>query len=345
MGDHACMPKRAMAEAASPRSPKHSKVDDGNDKLENVRVTRIRPLLPPACVEEMIPMSTEAERTVMRGRAEVEKILEGTDDRFMVVCGPCSIHDTQAGLEYARKLKALADKHRGELMIVMRVYFEKPRTTVGWKGLINDPDLDNSFDINKGIQKARQFLLDVNALGLPAGTEFLDTVSPQFHSDFITWGAIGARTTECQLHRELASGLSMPIGFKNGTTGNLQIAVDACKSAMHPHAFMGVTKQGLAAIIQTSGNEHGHVILRGGSETGVQYSAEWVEKVSDALTKAKVRPNVVVDCSHVIARRSIRISPRSRMTWRRRSLRVHVPWWGACWSRISTKGTSPSPTN
>jgi len=181
----------------------------------------------------------------------------------------------------------------------MRVYFEKPRTTVGWKGLINDPDLDGSFKINQGLQKARKFLLDVNSLGLPCGTEFLDTVSPQFQSDLISWGAIGARTTESQLHRELASGLSMPIGFKNGTSGAIQVAVDAVKSAEHPHAFMGVTKQGLAAIIETTGNAHCHVILRGGKETGPQYSGEWVGKVEEAMEKIKtVHKTVIVDCSH-----------------------------------------------
>jgi len=205
----------------------------------------------------------------------------------------------QAGIEYAQKLQELAVKHANELVIVMRVYFEKPRTTVGWKGLINDPDLDGSFKINQGLQKARKFLLDVNSLGLPCGTEFLDTVSPQFQSDLISWGAIGARTTESQLHRELASGLSMPIGFKNGTSGAIQVAVDAVKSAEHPHAFMGVTKQGLAAIIETTGNAHCHVILRGGKETGPQYSGEWVGKVEEAMEKIKtVHKTVIVDCSH-----------------------------------------------
>jgi len=217
---------------------------------------------------------------------------------LIVICGPCSIHDTKAGLEYAHKLKALAEKHAEDLLVVMRVYFEKPRTTVGWKGLINDPDMDGSFKINKGLQKARQFLIDVNGLGLPAGTEFLDTVSPQFCAELVSWGAIGARTTESQLHRELASGLSMPVGFKNGTSGALQIAVDAVKSAQSSHAFMGVTKQGLAAIIKTTGNPHGHVILRGGSETGPQYNKEWVDKTSALLNKAKLPANVVVDCSH-----------------------------------------------
>jgi len=265
---------------------------------DDVRVSRIRPLLPPACLDEMIPISEAAAATVERGRAEVARVLDRQDDRLIVVCGPCSIHDTKAGIEYAEKLKVLAEQHAKDLLIVMRVYFEKPRTTIGWKGLINDPEMDGSYNINAGLQKARQFLVDVNALGLPAGTEFLDTVSPQYMADLICWGAIGARTTESQLHRELASGLSMPIGFKNGTSGALQIAVDAVKSAQHPHAFMGVTKQGLAAIIETTGNPHGHVILRGGSDTGPQYNKEWVDKTSALLSKSSLPTNIVVDCSH-----------------------------------------------
>jgi len=213
-------------------------------------------------------------------------------------------------MDYARRLKVLADKHAADLCVVMRVYFEKPRTTVGWKGLINDPDLDGSFNINSGLQKARKFLIDVNSCGLPAATEFLDTVSPQFCSELISWGAIGARTTESQLHRELASGLSMPIGFKNGTSGALQIAIDAVQSAQHAHAFMGVTKQGLAAIIETAGNPHGHIILRGGTDTGPQYSAEWVAKTATAMAKAGVPANVIVDCSHANSEKKHKNQPK-----------------------------------
>jgi len=276
----------------------------------NLRVASVRPLLPPACLEEMLPIPPEAVEVISKGRSDVARVLEGEDDRLMVICGPCSIHDVEAGMDYARRLKVLADQHAENLLVVMRVYFEKPRTTVGWKGLINDPDLDGSFKINSGLQKARKFLIDVNACGLPCATEFLDTVSPQFCADLISWGAIGARTTESQLHRELASGLSMAIGFKNGTSGALQIAVDAVSSARHPHAFMGVTKQGLAAIIQTTGNPHGHVILRGGSETGPQFSAEWVEKAAALMTKAGLEPRVVVDCSHANSKKKHENQPK-----------------------------------
>jgi len=278
--------------------------------VSNVRVKNIRPLLPPACLEEMLPITSAAEETVRKGREDVVRVLEGQDDRLLVICGPCSIHDIEAGMDYARRLKVLADKHAADLCVVMRVYFEKPRTTVGWKGLINDPDLDGSFNINSGLQKARKFLIDVNSCGLPAATEFLDTVSPQFCSELISWGAIGARTTESQLHRELASGLSMPIGFKNGTSGALQIAIDAVQSAQHAHAFMGVTKQGLAAIIETAGNPHGHIILRGGTDTGPQYSAEWVAKTATAMAKAGVPANVIVDCSHANSEKKHKNQPK-----------------------------------
>eukprot|EP00658_Telonema_sp_P-2_P024051 TRINITY_DN19650_c0_g3_i2.p1 TRINITY_DN19650_c0_g3~~TRINITY_DN19650_c0_g3_i2.p1 ORF type:complete len:345 (-),score=88.15 TRINITY_DN19650_c0_g3_i2:169-1203(-) len=270
----------------------------------------IRDRLPPACLEEMLPIPPEAALTVQIGRAGTVKVLERTDDRLIVICGPCSIHDTKAGLEYATKLRAECLKHAADLLIIMRVYFEKPRTTVGWKGLINDPNMDGTFNINQGLQTARQFLIDVNKLGIPCATEFLDTVSPQYCADLISWGAIGARTTESQLHRELASGLSVPIGFKNGTSGALQIAVDAVKSANNPHAFMGVTRQGLAAIIETAGNPHGHVILRGGSETGPQFSAEWVSKTAAAMSKAGVHPNVVVDCSHANSQKKHENQPK-----------------------------------
>lgn len=215
----------------------------------------------------------------------------------MVVVGPCSVHDTEAALEYARRLAAAAAVFRNELCIVMRVYFEKPRTTVGWKGLINDPHLDGSFAINEGLRRARRFLLDILALGLPAGTEFLDPITPQFIADLVSWGAIGARTSESQVHRELASGLSAPVGFKNGTSGTVQLAIDAIRSANDPHHFLSVTKQGVAAIVSTRGNPDCHVILRGGS-SGPNYSAEDVARVTSDLEAAGLRGTVMIDCSH-----------------------------------------------
>jgi 3-deoxy-7-phosphoheptulonate synthase len=234
---------------------------------------------------------------VATAREEIAAVMDGRDDRLVVVVGPCSIHDTGAALEYAKKLKALADRYRSDLCVVMRTYFEKPRTTVGWKGLINDPDLDGSFAINRGLRIARGFLRDVLSLGLPPGTEFLDPITPQFVADLVAWGAIGARTTESQVHRELASGLSMPVGFKNGTSGTIQTAVDAVRSSASPHHFLSVTKQGLAAIVSTRGNPYCHVILRGGS-SGPNYSEEHVQKTTETLDKSALRPVVMIDCSH-----------------------------------------------
>jgi len=227
----------------------------------------------------------------------VADILAGRDDRLLLVVGPCSIHDPAAGLEYAGRLQKLADAHRADLFVVMRVYFEKPRSTVGWKGLINDPHLDGSFAINQGLRKARRFLLDVTRLGLPAGCEFLDPISPQFLADIVSWGAIGARTSESQIHRELASGLSMPVGFKNGTDGKVQVAVDAILASAHPHHFLSVTKQGVAAIFETRGNPDCHLILRGGS-AGPNYGPEHVAKTVDALVRLGLTPGVMIDCSH-----------------------------------------------
>ena len=217
---------------------------------------------------------------------------------MIVVVGPCSIHDPKAAIEYAGRLKPIADTHIGELQILMRVYFEKPRTVVGWKGLLNDPHLDGSFDINTGLRIGRKLLVDIAELGLPTGAEFLDTIFPQFIADAISWSAIGARTTESQVHRELASGLSMPVGFKNGTGGNVQMAIDAVRSAREPHWFPSVTKQGVAAIFQTTGNDSAHVILRGGSRTGPNYTAEHIEAAVEALQKVDLQPRLVVDCSH-----------------------------------------------
>jgi 3-deoxy-7-phosphoheptulonate synthase len=264
---------------------------------DDVRIDKLRPLLPPAILMEELPLDEDQARQVATARTEVGDVLGGRDDRLVVVVGPCSVHDTKAALEYAGRLKQAADRHRGELVVVMRTYFEKPRTTVGWKGLINDPDLDGSFAINRGLRVARAFLRDVVALGLPTGTEFLDPITPQFVADLVAWGAIGARTTESQVHRELASGLSMPVGFKNGTSGDVQIAVDAVRSAAAPHHFLSVTKQGVAAIVSTRGNPLCHVILRGGS-SGPNYSAAHLAEATKALEKAGLGPAVMVDCSH-----------------------------------------------
>ena len=264
---------------------------------DDVRIKHLRPLLPPAILMEEIPAGTEACRVVEQGRRDVAAILRGDDDRLLVVVGPCSIHDPRAGLEYARKLRAAAEEYRRELLIVMRVYFEKPRTIIGWKGLINDPRLDGSYAINEGLRIARKFLLDVVSLGLPAGTEFLDPITPQFIADLVSWGAIGARTVESQVHRELASGLSMPVGFKNGTAGTVQIAVEAIRSSAHPHHFLSVTKEGVAAIVATAGNPECHLILRGGS-SGPNYSPEHVRDAIAMLEKNKLVPRVMVDCSH-----------------------------------------------
>jgi 3-deoxy-7-phosphoheptulonate synthase len=225
-------------------------------------------------------------------------MLEGRDDRLLVVAGPCSIHDTQAALEYAVRLKRLADSTADALLVVMRAYFEKPRTVTGWKGLINDPDLDGSYHINKGLRLARRLLLDVNELGLPTGSEFLDTQIPQHIADLTAWGCIGARTAESQVHRELASGLSMPVGFKNGTDGNTQVAIDGVAAARRQHWFPGVTKQGVSAILQTTGNPSCHVVLRGGTRTGPNYHAEQIESVCAALARVGVPGRLMVDCSH-----------------------------------------------
>jgi len=277
-------------------------------RTSDLRIESYRPLLPPAILLEELPLSDSAAETVARGRAEVSRILRGEDDRLVVVVGPCSIHDPDAGLEYGRRLTKLLDQHAGELCIVMRVYFEKPRTTVGWKGLINDPRLDGSFAINEGLRKARHFLIDLAGMGVPVGCEFLDPISPQYTSDTVSWGAIGARTTESQVHRELASGLSMPIGFKNGTDGGVQIALDAVRAAAHPHRFLGVTEQGLAAIVSTGGNQDCHVILRGG-ESGPNYDAVSVQKTASAMRAAGVAPRLMIDASHGNSSKDYRRQP------------------------------------
>ncbi|KAI8371406.1 3-deoxy-7-phosphoheptulonate synthase [Radiomyces spectabilis] len=267
------------------------------NELDDKRIKGIKPLIPPQILMEDIPLTLQAAQTIVEGRRAAEAVIKGTDDRLLVVVGPCSIHDVKAAKEYATKLIEYAKAAEEDLLIIMRVYFEKPRTTVGWKGLINDPMLNNSYEINKGLRIARQLLLDLNEAGIPTGCEFLDTISPQYTGDLVSWGAIGARTTESQVHRELASGLSCPVGFKNGTDGGITVAMDAIKAANNGHHFLSVTKQGLSAIVQTEGNDACHVILRGG-KSGPNYDAESVKKTAQALEKAKLPGLVMIDCSH-----------------------------------------------
>lgn len=269
---------------------------------DDLRIATLRPLIPPAILMEELPITVPAAATVAGARRQIGAIIRGEDDRLVVVVGPCSIHDPVAAMDYAGRLKQKADELADTLCVVMRVYFEKPRTTVGWKGLINDPGLDNSFAINKGLRQARKLLLDLGEAGLPAGSEFLDTITPQFIADLISWGAIGARTTESQVHRELASGLSMPVGFKNGTDGNVQIALDAIRAAQHAHHFLSVTKQGISAIVSTTGNDCCHVILRGGTRES-NYQAAAIAGASKDLSAAGLTHRVMIDCSHGNSRR------------------------------------------
>jgi len=278
-------------------------------RTDDLRITGLNPLISPAVLAYYLPVTDQASELVATTRDQAEAILRGDNDRLLAVVGPCSIHDPEAALEYGARLKAEATRLQEDILIIMRVYFEKPRTTVGWKGLINDPHLDDSFDINHGLRIARKLLLDLATLGLPAGTEFLDTISPQYIADLIAWGAIGARTTESQIHRELASGLSMPVGFKNGTGGSIQIAIDAIQSASHPHHFLSVTKQGVSAIISTAGNETCHLILRGG-KTGPNYDMASLEGVEAMLRKQELPPYLMVDCSHGNSSKDFRNQPR-----------------------------------
>ncbi len=266
-------------------------------QTDDLRIASIRPLISPAILIEEIPLDEKGIALINSAREQATRIVQGEDDRLLVVVGPCSIHDPEAARAYGSLIKDAVRRYQDDLMIVMRVYFEKPRTTVGWKGLINDPLLDNSFNINQGLRLARQLLRDLTQMGVVTGTEFLDTIIPQFISDLVVWGAIGARTTESQIHRELASGLSMPVGFKNGTDGNIQIAVDAIRSALHPHHFLSVTKHGIPAIVSTTGNEACHLILRGGKQ-GTNYDAASVEAAVEKLAHERVNLNVMVDCSH-----------------------------------------------
>lgn len=264
---------------------------------DDTRIQELKELLPPATLINLLPCTNQAAHTVHQTRQSIHRILNGMEDRLLVIIGPCSIHDMESALEYAQKLNKLRQHYVQDLLIVMRVYFEKPRTTVGWKGLINDPYLDNSFKINDGLKIARDLLCKLNAMDMPAATEFLDVISPQYIGDLIAWGAIGARTTESQIHRELASGLSCPVGFKNGTDGNAKIAIDAIKAASQPHHFLSVTKSGHSAIVATRGNEDCHIILRGGSKQ-TNYDSESVNHIAQDLAKANLPAHLMIDCSH-----------------------------------------------
>ncbi len=270
-------------------------------ETDDLRITAIKEVIPPAKLQSDLPITDEAANTVAQARDEIHKILHDEDDRLLVIIGPCSVHDPNAARDYAQRLKALRDELKDDLLIVMRVYFEKPRTTVGWKGLINDPELDGTFNINKGLHLARQLLLDVNNMGLPAGTEFLDLISPQYIADLVSWGAIGARTTESQGHRELSSGLSCPIGFKNSTNGSLKVAIDAIRAASQPHHFLSLTKEGISAIFSTAGNEDCHVILRGGARPN--YDTESINIAAEEIEAAGLRARMMVDFSHANSRK------------------------------------------
>ncbi|MED7819794.1 MULTISPECIES: 3-deoxy-7-phosphoheptulonate synthase [unclassified Francisella] len=271
--------------------------DKNFDKVSNINIKKEKVLIPAEVLIQDIPLLKTSFDTVKKSRKEIADIIHGRDDRVAVVVGPCSIHDTEAAVEYAAKLKEHVKKFQKDILIIMRVYFEKPRTTIGWKGLVNDPDLDNSYNINKGLRLARQLLSDITSTGLPCATEFLDVITPQYFAELITWGAIGARTVESQVHRELASGLSASIGFKNATNGDVQVAVDAIKSATYPHHFLSTTKSGSTAIFATKGNQNGHVILRGGA-SGPNFSKEDVDACVAKLKKAELDTKIMIDCSH-----------------------------------------------
>ena len=329
-------------------------------RTDDLRITDVRPLIPPAILLEEIPISERASNIVADTRVIVTAIVQGRDPRLVVIVGPCSIHDTNAALEYAERLQPLADRYADQLVVLMRTYFEKPRTSVGWKGLINDPDLDESYHINKGLRLARKLLLDVNDLGLPTASEFLDTQIPQHIADLTSWVAIGARTTESQVHRELASGLSMPVGFKNSTDGSTQTAVDAVLAARSPHWFPSVTKQGVSAIFQTTGNDTCHVILRGGTRTGPNYDAE---HVAQGLRAAGREGAARDGDDRLLARQQPEGSPQAGWTSPRRSAsrsrqgrgRSSARCWRATWSkagrttcpasRRSTARASPTPAS
>ncbi|MBU1237202.1 MAG: 3-deoxy-7-phosphoheptulonate synthase [Gammaproteobacteria bacterium] len=277
-------------------------------QTENLNIEAFEAMPTPEDVHRRLPMTAAAEKSVVAGRRALQGILDRTDPRLFIVVGPCSIHDPVAGIDYAKRLKALADEVADTLLLVMRVYFEKPRTSTGWKGYINDPRLDDSFHIEEGMQKAREFLLAVNELGLPAGTEALDPISPQYLGDLVAWTAIGARTAESQTHREMASGLSTPVGFKNGTDGSVDTAINAILSASRPHSFLGINMQGRSSVVRTRGNRYGHLVLRGGGERP-NYDTVSVAMAEQALAKAKLAQNVVVDCSHANSYKKPELQP------------------------------------
>ncbi|HXW85516.1 MAG TPA: 3-deoxy-7-phosphoheptulonate synthase [Candidatus Binataceae bacterium] len=276
-------------------------------KLQDLHVLANEPLIAPAALKRALPVDEAIVRTVVEARDTIRAILAGRDRRLLCVVGPCSIHDPLAALEYARRLRSLQDLVAARLYLVMRVYFEKPRTSVGWKGLINDPHMDDSCDMREGLTIARRLLIDINRLGLAAGTEMLDPITPQYTADLIAWSAIGARTTESQTHREMASGLSMPVGFKNSTEGNLEVAVQAIQSARRAHSFLGITQEGMTAIVRTSGNPDTHVVLRGGRTPN--YDASSIARCVEMLAKAKLEPRVMVDCSHAQTGKDYRVQP------------------------------------
>ena len=272
-------------------------MDETQHNTDDIRIDEIRQLLPPSLLLSELPILESSAQLINSTRSDIDSVLNGLSDKLLVVVGPCSIHDQKAAIDYAEHVKKWISTYSNDLLIVMRVYFEKPRTTVGWKGLINDPSLDNSFDINNGLKIARSLLSKINEMGVPAGTEFLDAISPQYYADLISWGAIGARTTESQIHRELASGLSMPIGFKNGTGGSIKIAVDGIKAASQPHHFLSVTKQGVSGIVKTRGNKSCHIILRG-SSNGPNCDSDSVNETSKLLKDNDLPGQLMVDCSH-----------------------------------------------
>jgi 3-deoxy-7-phosphoheptulonate synthase len=276
--------------------------------IENINLVSLEVLITPSKLKESLPVSDKARETVLSSRQVVRDILDGKDHRVFVVVGPCSVHDIKAAKEYALKLKALADEVSDTLYIIMRVYFEKPRTTVGWKGLINDPHLNDTFKIEEGLHIGRQLLIDVAEMGLPTSTEALDPISPQYMQDLITWSAIGARTTESQTHREMASGLSSSVGFKNGTDGGLEVALNAINSAKNPHRFLGMNNDGEVAVVHTTGNQYAHMVLRGGSK-GPNYDSVHIKVTEDELKKSGIRPNIMVDCSHANSNKDHNLQP------------------------------------
>ncbi|ORX83535.1 3-deoxy-7-phosphoheptulonate synthase [Anaeromyces robustus] len=283
--------------AATTNTSSKKELHDSINELDNRRIDKIRPLIPPQILMEDYPLTEKAYYTVANSRKAIENAMDGKDDRLVVIVGPCSIHDVNAAKEYANKLKEVNEKVKDDLLIIMRVYFEKPRTIVGWKGLINDPYLDGSYQINKGLKIGRKLLLYVTELGLPTAVEFLDTISPQYIGDLVSWGAVGARTTESQIHRELASGLSCPIGFKNGTDGNFQVAIDGIRAASASHCFLSVTKQGISAIVETTGNSYGHIILRGGKKL-TNYDEKSISDCASHLLAHNLPTKIMIDMSH-----------------------------------------------